>query len=101
MALGWFHMVATGAPAGGLVTGGMLIDAFGWEVVFQRDRRAIAHPNPYEPPKFAYRVGALAHFADHGTVRPFGEDRHQIAVRIEGPPVIGTTQRPGKKDVTL
>lgn len=33
-ALGWFHMVATGAPAIGLVTGGLLIDAFGWEVVF-------------------------------------------------------------------
>jgi len=34
MALGWFHMVATGAPALGLITGGLIIDAFGWQIVF-------------------------------------------------------------------
>jgi MFS family permease len=33
-ALGWFHMVATGGPAIGLITGGLLIEAFGWPVVF-------------------------------------------------------------------
>ena len=32
--LGWFHMVATGGPAVGLVTGGFIIDWLGWEAVF-------------------------------------------------------------------
>ena len=33
-ALGWFHAVATGAPALGLAVGGSLVDLLGWEAVF-------------------------------------------------------------------
>lgn len=33
-AMGWFAMVATGGPAIGLVTGGIIIDAVGWRVIF-------------------------------------------------------------------
>lgn len=46
------------------------------EIFFQRNRLTVAHPDPDEPAKFADRVGALAHLADHGTIRPLGEDRH-------------------------
>ena len=76
----------------------VLLEHFGRNVFLGVNRLALAHPD--EDHALERHGGELtglhAWRADHHGLRPFGEERHAVAVTVEGSSVVRTGQEPFK-----